>query len=133
MLHYFKLRQELFDPQPARDIYEKPGPGKGWPQECPPVRGANAFGFDQLANFDIAFTQSKGKWKVEPDISIESDFDYQSNEESAGVPLNQQYAWFWEKGQKLPHPISDNVYDVISNQVKSARFSYFRPTRTILS
>ena len=29
MLHYFKFRQDLFDPLPARDVYVKRGPGKG--------------------------------------------------------------------------------------------------------
>src|SRR5204863_8322847 len=27
MLHYFKFRQELFDPEPGREVYRKPGPG----------------------------------------------------------------------------------------------------------
>jgi len=31
-------------------------------------------------------------------------------------------AWFWEKGQKLPHAISDNVYSRINNQVKVSSF-----------
>src|SRR6476469_4778034 len=110
MLHFFKFRQELFDPQPAKEIYVKRGAGKGWPEECPPIRAANAFGFDLLANFDVTFVRSKSGWKVEEDVVIESDFDYASNDEGEGVPLSQQYAWFWEKGQKLPHVITDNVY-----------------------
>ena len=55
---------------------------------------------------------------------IESDFDYAGSEESEGAPLVQQYAWFWEKGQKLPHVISDNVYKQISNQVKVSSFLF---------
>src|SRR5436190_195243 len=51
MLRYFKFRQQLFDPQPAKDVYIKRGKGKGWPEECPPIRAANGFGFDILANF----------------------------------------------------------------------------------
>ena len=118
MLHYFKFRQELFDPQPAKDVYVKRGVGKGWPEECPPIRAANAFGYDVLANFDITFAQSRGRWTVDPDITLESDFDWSGSEDSPGRPLTQQYAWFWEKGQKLPHVITDNVYKEISNQVK---------------
>src|SRR2546423_733344 len=115
MLHYFKFRQELYSPRAAKDVYRKPGAGKGWPEECPPIRAANAFGFDLLANFEITFTQSRGNWRVEPDVVIESDFHFAGNEESEGSPLSQQYAWFWEKGQKLPHLITDNVYEQIKN------------------
>ena len=56
MLHYFKFRQDLLDPVPARDVYLKRARGKGWPEECPPIRAANAFGFDVLANFTVTFS-----------------------------------------------------------------------------
>lgn len=127
MLHYFKFRQELFAPVAGKDIYIKRGPGKGWPEECPPIRAASAFGFDLLANFDVTFRRNArdGTWRVaSDDIQIESDFDYAHNEDSPGKPLCQQYAWFWEKGQKLPHPISDNVYEQIKNQVKVSTFLF---------
>jgi hypothetical protein len=126
MLHYFKFRQDLIDPQPAKDIYVKRGPGQGWPEECPPIRAANGFGFDLTANFDLTFIKGRQGWRVEPDIVIESDFDYAANEGSTGKPLTQQYAWFWEKGQKIPHRISDNVYAEISNQVKVSSFLFLR-------
>ena len=127
MLHYFKFRQELFDPAPARDVYVKRGAGKGWPEECPPIRGANAFGFDLQANFDVTFLRRRdGTWKVEQDRVIASDFVWSGDEETEGKPLSQQYAWFWEKGQHLPHVISDNVYAEISNQVKLSTFLYFQ-------
>ena len=127
MLHYFKFRQELFAPEPGRDVYVKRGPGKGWPEECPPIRAANAFGFDLLANFDVTFTRSRnGDWKVEPDVVVESDFDYSAHDESEGAALHQQYAWFWEKGQKLPHVITDNVYERIRNQVKVSSFLFLK-------
>src|SRR5687768_18228344 len=67
MLHYFKFRQELAGPVAARDVYVKRVAGKGWPEECPPVRAANAFGFDLLANFDVTFVQKRGVaggWRV---------------------------------------------------------------------
>lgn len=127
MLHYFKFRQELFDPQPGKEVYVKPGPGKGWPQECPPVRAANAFGFDLLANFDVTFVRRRdGSWRVEEDVVIQSDFDYAASEASSGAPLTQQYAWFWKKGQKLPHVISDNVYEAIKNQVKVSSYLFLK-------
>ncbi len=135
MLHYFKFRQDLFAPVPASDAYLKRGAGKGWPEECPPIRAANGFGFDLLANFDITFTRKRdGSWKVDPDVVIASDFDYASTEESDGQPLTQQYAWFWERGQKLPHAISDNVWSEINNQVKISTFLFLKtdPNELIL-
>jgi hypothetical protein len=126
MLHYFKFRQELFAPAPGRDMYVKRGVGKGWPEECPPIRAGNGFGFDLLANFDVTFVQSRGAWRVERDVVLQSDFDFAASEGSAGAPLTQQYAWFWEKGQKLPHAITDNVYAQIRNQVKVSSFLFLR-------
>jgi hypothetical protein len=126
MLHYYKFRQELFAPQAAKEVYTKRGPGKGWPEECPPLRAANAFGFDILANFDVTFVQHRGQWRVVKDVVIESDFDWATSEDSPGRPLSQQYAWFWQKGQKLPHVISDNVYRQIGNQVKVSSFLFLR-------
>ncbi|HEV2293945.1 MAG TPA: hypothetical protein VGR35_08810 [Tepidisphaeraceae bacterium] len=130
MLHYFKFRQDLFPPQPAKEVYVKRGAGKGWPEECPPIRAANGFGFDLLANFDVTFDQKRGGvWQVEEDVFIESDFSYIGSNESEGgegAPLTQQYAWFWEKGQKLPHVISDNVYAQIANQVKISSFLFLK-------
>ena len=133
MLHYFKFRQDLFPPQPAKEVYVKRGPGKGWPEECPPVRAANGFGFDVLANFDVTFVRNPrtGDWRVEPDVVIESDFHYVGSDESdgagtGGAPLTQQFAWFWEKGQKLPHVITDNVYAAIRNQVKVSSYLFLQ-------
>src|SRR5688500_9255299 len=116
MLHYYKFRQDLFDPEPAKEVYIKRSAGKGWPEQCPPIRAASAFGFDLLANFDITFTKTRTGWTVAPDVVIDSDFDWSASEDSPGRPLSQQFAWFWEKGQKLPHVISDNVYEEIKNQ-----------------
>ncbi len=126
MLHYFKFRQEMFGPVPAKDVYVKRKSGRGWPEECPPVRGANAFGFDLLANFEVTFVQSRGGWRVQDDVIVESDFGYAATEQGDGSPLKQQYAWFWEKGQKLPHVISDNVYAEIRNQVKISSFLFLK-------
>ena len=127
MLHYYKFRQDLFAPEPAREVYLKRGKGRGWPEECPPIRAANAFGFDVLANFDVTFVrQRNGDWRAEPDRVIESDFDYTPRDDAAGRPLQQQYAWFWEKGQKLPHVISDNVYQAVRDQVKVSSYLFLK-------
>lgn len=127
MLHYFKFRQDLFDPVPARELYTKPGRGRGWPEECPPLRAANAFGWDVLANFDVTFRKRRdGSWMVEPDVVVTSDFDWAPTDDAPGKPLTQQYAWFWEKGQTLPHVITDNVYQQIRHQVKVSTFLYLQ-------
>jgi hypothetical protein len=127
MLHFFKFRQELFSPQPAKDIYVKRPAGRGWPEECPPLRAANGFGWDVLANFDVTFIRGRrNQWRVEPDVVIDSDFDYAAEPDAPGRPLRQQYAWFWEKRQKLPHRISDNVHAQISNQVKISSFLFLK-------
>jgi len=126
MLHYFKFRQDLLAPVPAREVYTKRGPGKGWPEECPPIRAASAYGFDLPANFDITFSRTRAGWRVAHDMVIESDFKYAGDEASEGSPLVQQYAWFWEKGQTLPHVISDNVYEQIRNQVKVSSYLFLR-------
>jgi hypothetical protein len=126
MLHYYKFRQDLFAPTPARDVYIKRPAGKGWPEECPPIRAANGFGFDLLANFDVTFSHARGSWKLEPDTVIDSDFDYAASEEAPGTPLSQQFAWFWDKGQKLPHVITDNVYEAIKHQVKVSSYLFLK-------
>src|SRR5205807_377245 len=102
MLHYFKFRRDLFSPRPARSVYIKRGAGKGWPEECPPIRAANSFGFDLLANFNVTFQQRRdGGWKASPNVVIDSDFEYSHSQDADGKPLTQQYAWFWQRGQKL--------------------------------
>lgn len=127
MIRFHKFRQDLFDPMPARDVYVQRGPGRGWPEECPPVRAANGFGFDLLANFDVTFVrQRNGSWRADPDIVITSDFDYAASEDAPPRPLTQQYAWFWQKGQTIPHVISDNVFRHIRNQVKISSFLFIR-------
>lgn len=127
MLHFFKFRQDLSAPVAAKDVYIKRRAGKGWPEECPPIRAANSFGFDLLANFDVTFTRRRdGSWRVTDDVVISSDFDYAASDDSPGQPLTQQYAWFWQKGQKLPHVISDNVYATIRNQVKISTFLFLK-------
>jgi hypothetical protein len=126
MLHYFKFRQELLPPRAAKDVYVKRGAGKGWPEECPPIRAANSFGFDLLGNFDVTFVRGKNGWRVEDDVVIESDFEWSGHEGTEGKPLAQQYAWFWQKGQKLPHPITDNVYEQIKNQVKVSTYLFLK-------
>jgi hypothetical protein len=128
MIRFHKFRQEMFGPVPAREILHKPGKGKGWPEECPPIRTANGFGFDLLANFDLEFIYRAGGrgagWRVQDPVVVESDFGWAPTRDADAVPLTQEYAWFWQRGQRLPHVISDNVYEVIRHQVKVSTFLY---------
>ena len=57
---------------------------------------------------------------------IESDFDWSGDPAAEGKPLTQQYAWFWERGQKLPHVISDHVWKEICHQVKISSFLFMK-------
>jgi hypothetical protein len=127
MLHYYKFRQELYAPSPGREVYGKVPAGKGRPEECPPIRAANSFGYDILANFDITFIRTRGgDWRAESDVTVESDFDYAGHDDAPGAPLTQQYAWFWERGQTIPHPITDDVYVLIRTQVKVSSFLFLK-------
>ncbi|HEX8339942.1 MAG TPA: hypothetical protein VF624_03445 [Tepidisphaeraceae bacterium] len=127
MLHYYKFRQELFAPSPGKEVYAKVPPGRGRPEECPPIRAANAFGYDVLANFDVTFVRGRnGDWRAEPDVVVTSDFDYAAADDAPGAPLTQQYAWFWERGQTIPHVISDDVYLKIRNQVKISSLLFLK-------
>ena len=128
MLWYYKFRQELFDPVPGREVYVKhPGGGRGWPEECPPIRAANAFGFDLLANFDLTFVRGRDGWRVADDVTFsQATSTGRRTPEAEGAPLAQQYAWFWERGQTLPHKITDDVYAVVQHQAKVSSFLYLR-------
>ena len=124
MLRFFKFRDDLFGPQPAKDIYTKRPGGSGWAEHCPPIRAANSFGFDLLANFDVTFRRTDDGWTIDNPVQIASDFDWSGDEESAGRPLVQDYAWFWEKGQTLPHPITNDVWAAVRDQVKVSTFLF---------
>lgn len=128
MLQFFKFRQDLLDPAPARDVYERRSAGRGWPEECPPIRAANGFGFDILANFDLVLEQGADGWRVREDLVVESDWNWApgDDEDDPGAPLQQGYAWFWERGQTVPHPIDDHVYAQVRHQVKVQSFLYLK-------
>src|SRR5438128_11184820 len=96
MLHYFKFRRELFAPVRGREVYLKRRPGRGWPEQCPPVGAANAFGFDLLANFDVTFVQTRAKWRVLKDIVINAACDCSCRPDAVGQPRVLQYACRWQ-------------------------------------
>ncbi len=147
MLHFYRFSSEVEAPVPAREVYEKRGSGKGWPEECPPIRAANSFGWDVLASFEMVFHREKdGSFRLENEVEVESDWLYgpgaeggeSSHEghahsageechegpEGGGVPLTQKNAWFWDEDQTLPHVISPKVYPHLRNQVKVSTFLF---------
>ncbi|HLU49219.1 MAG TPA: DUF6065 family protein [Planctomycetota bacterium] len=125
MLRFYKFRDDLPAPVPAKDVYEKRGGGRGWPEECPPLRAANGFGWDIVAPFEMRFRrQSDGGWTIENPQELESDWLWGGDEESEGVPLTQVNAWFWDENQEIPHKISPEVYRQIRNQVKVSTYLF---------
>jgi hypothetical protein len=125
MLRYYRFSDDIPAPEPARDAYVKREPGRGWPEECPPVRAANGFGWDVRAPFDMVFRrEAEGGWTLEEAVEVESDWVFGGGDEGEGEPLTQVNAWFWERGQTLPHPISDHVYEAIRNQVKVSTYLF---------
>ena len=131
MLHFYKFSPDVPSPEPARETYHKRQPGKGWPEECPPVRAASAFGWDVLAPTDLHFVQEDGKWRLENPVTLETDWVFTpagepESDDEGGVPIVQQNAWFWDEDQMLPHRISPEVYRQIDNQVKVSTFLFLQ-------
>jgi hypothetical protein len=123
MLRFFKFHAGLPDPAPARESYGPRSRGRGWPDQCPPLRAANAFGWDVIAAFAMTFTRSRdGSWRLARPHDVVSDWAYDGG--GGAEPLVQRNAWFWEKGQKIPHVISPNVFQHLRNQVKVSTFLY---------
>ena len=130
MLHFYKFSDEVPSLVPASETYHQRAPGKGWPEECPPLRAANGFGWDVRAAFDMHFRQEAGEWRLENPKDLESDWSYngvaagEGEPQGEGVPLVQRNAWFWEDEQELPHRISPDVYQKIRNQVKVSTYHF---------
>jgi len=95
--------------------------GRGWPEQCPPVRAANACGWDVLNAFDLRFVRdAQGHWDVEEAVEVHSDIDLGEGM----TPHPQVNAWFWERGQRRPHVIDDHVWLAIRHQVKVSTYLY---------
>ena len=123
MLRYYRFNSDLPHPRPARAIYGKTPPGSGWPQHCPPIRAACAFGWDVINAFQMRFERDEqGMWSLPEPVEVHADVEF----DGGVVPEPQLNAWFWEKGQQRPHVITDNVYAAIHHQVKVSTFLYLR-------
>ena len=126
MLRFFKFNSDVPSPVPARPAYMKRTPGKGWPEECPPLRAANAFGWDVLSATELRFRRRDGEWSLATPVELESDWTYGADDDADGEPLTQQNAWFWDRDQELPHVISPEVYPAIADQVKVSTYLFLR-------
>lgn len=125
MLHWFKFNASVRDPEPARDILRKVPPGRGHPEECPPLRAANGFGFDVCTSFDMTFTRlDEGGWKLEKPVTLEADWAFAPPGHKPAPPQSQVNAWFWPQGQELPHKITDDAFPLLRNQVKISTWLY---------
>ena len=127
MLHYFKFRQDLFAPAAAKDVYVKRGAGKGWPEECPPIRAANAFGFDLLANFDVTFVRGKaglarrGRRRHRERLRLRRARTRRGQAARAAVRVV-----LGEGAEAAARRSRDNVYEQISNQVKVSTYLFLK-------
>ena len=130
MLHYFRFRSDLPGLVPASETYGPRERGRGWPDQCPPLRAANAFGWDVPAAFEMTFRKPKdGSWRILRDVEVESDWGWAppgADPKTDARPLVQRNAWFWDPDQTVPHVISPSVYARIRNQVKVSTYLYLR-------
>jgi hypothetical protein len=127
VLRYFKFHRGLPGPAPARESYGPRLRGRGWPDQCPPIRAANAFGWDVPAAFDMTFRRRRdGGFALEDPVDVQGDWAWAPRGVPAedAVPIVQRNAWFWDRGQKVPHVISPHVYARLRNQVKVSTFLY---------
>ena len=128
MLHYYKFHADVFDPRPALEAYVKRPAGKGWPEQCPPMRQANAFGWDILSNFALTFVKDEqGTFGLTAEQGMVGDWHLGDADEADGAspaegPV-QHAAWFWDPNQTLPHPIGADVYEAIKPDVHLASMS----------
>ncbi|MBI1372644.1 MAG: hypothetical protein GC159_07765 [Phycisphaera sp.] len=121
MLNFYRFHADLPMPQPARPVYRKPESGTGWPDHCPPIRAAQAFGWDVINPFTMRFVRdADGAWDIDEAVEVPSDIDLGDGT----TPHPQLNAWFWERDQKLPHVISPNVYPLIRHQCKISTYLY---------
>ncbi|MSR74444.1 MAG: hypothetical protein EXS14_03085 [Planctomycetes bacterium] len=128
MLHWFKFHAGVRAPVPAQDVYRKRPPGRGHPEECPPLRAACGYGFDVLTSFPLTFIRddANGGWILEKPISVSADWAWAPDENGAAPPQSQVNAWFWERGQTVPHVITDDVFDTLRNQVKLCTWLFLK-------
>jgi len=123
ILSYYRYMADLPHPKPAKAVYRSGLEGSGWPEHCPPIRAASAYGWDVINPFDMVFSRNEeNRWGLDGAMEVHSDVDLPNGM----TPHPQLNAWFWEKDQKRPHLISTHVYEHIAHQVKLSTFLYLK-------
>ncbi|CAE7239723.1 unnamed protein product [Symbiodinium microadriaticum] len=70
VLRYFRFHSELPHPVPARRSYVERRQGSGWPEQCPPMQAASAFGWDVINPFDIQFDPGEDGWEIHSSVEV---------------------------------------------------------------
>lgn len=122
-LRYFRYHSDLPHPVPARSSYVARPPGQGWPEQCPPIQAAQAFGWDVINPFTMRFVRGKEGWEIGSAVEVQGG----DLEERVGVePFPQQNCWPWDSAQILPHRISPHVFPQIRHQVKVSTYLFLQ-------
>lgn len=120
-LQYFRFHSSFPHPRPAALTYTDRPPGQGWPEQCPPMRAAQAFGWDVVNPFDIDFVFGHDGWELTGAVEV----DCGDLRERSGVKsFDQDNVWPWDPEQVLPHKISPHVFPEIKHQVKVSTYLY---------
>ncbi len=128
MLHFRRFSDQVLPPVPAREAYVKRGGGRGWPEQCPPIRAANSFGFDVPASVDLRFVRGDdGRWRVAEGGVLTADWTWaapDADEDEAALPQEQDAAWPWNEDELLPHVITPDVAIALRRQMKVSTYLY---------
>ncbi|CAK0803463.1 unnamed protein product [Prorocentrum cordatum] len=60
-------------PKPAKEIYSSRPTGSGWPEQCPPIKAAQAFGWDVINPLDIEFVYGEDGWEIAEVTEVDGD------------------------------------------------------------
>ncbi|CAK9022586.1 unnamed protein product [Durusdinium trenchii] len=120
-LRYFRFHSELPHPVPAERPAQKPG--SGWPEQCPPMQAARAFGWDVINPFEIRFDPGEESWKLHDAVEVGGGDLEERGEVGA---FDQDNCWQWDPNQVLPHRISPQVFPEIRNQAKVSTYLYLQ-------
>lgn len=122
-LRYFRYHSALPHPAPAKQIYRDRESGSGWPEQCPPIKAAQAFGWDVINPFDIEFVYGEDGWGITSAVEVEGD-DLRAR--TGAESFSQDNIWGWDPEQILPHKISPHVFPEIKHQVKVSTYLFLK-------
>ena len=126
MLHYLQI--------PAGFVCSAARPGRlhqarAWPRvarRMPADPSGQRVRIRPAGKFRRHLRSNRGRWRVAKDVTIESDFEYSAARAVQRPAAGAAICLVLGKGTKLPHPISDNVYAQINNQVKISSFLFLK-------